>query len=204
VKRSLPIVVLLLAVVSMTACSSGALPTLGTPTARPAVRGMATVPPTVTVVSPLALPPDVAVVGAETPTVSGSGQVTATDTGAAAGKCTDSAQMTKDVTIPDNTAVRSGQAFTKTWRLRNTGTCTWTQDYSVVFAKGEKMSGAESVALPSAVAPGESVDVSVEMQAPATLGTMKTNWQMRNADGKGFNIENSRDGTFWVQITVKK
>jgi len=29
----------------------------------------------------------------------------------------------------------------KTWTLRNAGTCTWTPDYSLVYIKGEQMSG---------------------------------------------------------------
>jgi len=39
--------------------------------------------------------------------------------------CTDSAKFVLDVTIPDNSVISSNTAFTKTWRLKNTGTCTW-------------------------------------------------------------------------------
>jgi hypothetical protein len=40
--------------------------------------------------------------------------------------CTDIAAFVADVTIPDNTVMAPNQPFTKTWRLRNDGTCTWT------------------------------------------------------------------------------
>src|SRR5512140_2447803 len=35
----------------------------------------------------------------------------------------------KDVTIPDGTQLSVNEVFTKTWRLQNRGTCTWTPDY---------------------------------------------------------------------------
>src|SRR5688572_33446410 len=35
----------------------------------------------------------------------------------------------KDVTVPDGTQLSAGEVFTKTWRLQNRGTCTWTPDY---------------------------------------------------------------------------
>src|SRR5690349_12154805 len=38
----------------------------------------------------------------------------------------DSAAYVKDVTIPDGTIFSPGAQFTKTWRLQNIGTCTWT------------------------------------------------------------------------------
>jgi hypothetical protein len=47
----------------------------------------------------------------------------------------------KDVSIPDGTDLASGQKFTKTWRLENVGTCTWTTDYDLVFVNGAAMSG---------------------------------------------------------------
>ena len=42
----------------------------------------------------------------------------------------------KDVTIPDGTQVLPGETFTKMWRLKNSGTCTWTPDYALVWVSG--------------------------------------------------------------------
>ena len=45
----------------------------------------------------------------------------------------DNAQFITDVTYPDNTVVTPSTNFTKTWRLKNTGTCSWTPSYAVVY-----------------------------------------------------------------------
>src|SRR5437763_9380963 len=37
--------------------------------------------------------------------------------------CTADSQFVADVTIPDNTPEERGKSFTKTWRIRNNGTC---------------------------------------------------------------------------------
>jgi hypothetical protein len=126
----------------------------------------------------------------------------ATAASAQQANCTDKAMMTQDVTIPDNTKVQAGQAFVKTWRLKNTGTCTWNNAYAMVFAKGNQMGGPDSVPFPGSVAPGRTVDISVNLTAPGTAGVVKGNWTLRNAAGKTFGITNSSDKTFWLQIVV--
>src|SRR5258706_14580921 len=39
--------------------------------------------------------------------------------------CKGSALLLQDVTIPDNTQMKAGGQFTKTWKFQNTGTCPW-------------------------------------------------------------------------------
>ena len=53
-----------------------------------------------------------------------------------------------DVTIPDYTEVAPGTSFTKTWRLVNTGPCTWSNDYSAVWFSGETFGALQQVAFP--------------------------------------------------------
>src|SRR5687768_18511207 len=84
----------------------------------------------------------------------------------AAQACTDRAQFVTDVTVPDGTRYDPGATFRKTWRLRNIGTCPWTTAYTMVFDSGTQMSSTSSVALPTTVPPGQTVDVSVDMTAP--------------------------------------
>src|SRR5678816_1168467 len=84
----------------------------------------------------------------------------------AASQC-DSAQFVSDLTVPDGTAFGPGAAFTKTWRLSNNGTCTWTTSYSLMWVGGDPLGAAPSVQLPVNVPPGESVDLSVNLTAPA-------------------------------------
>ncbi len=64
-----------------------------------------------------------------------------------------------DVTIPDDTVLQPGQPFTKIWRLRNIGTCTWTQAYRVELFSGDAMGAASSVPLAHEVLSGQGIDI---------------------------------------------
>jgi hypothetical protein len=108
----------------------------------------------------------------------------------------DQAAFVQDVSIPDNTEFLPGTSFTKTWRLQNTGTCTWTTGYALVFEGGDSFSGPAWQQLPGDVAPGATVDVSINMKAPASPGKYFSNWRMRNAGGVIFGEH------FYAQIVV--
>lgn len=107
-----------------------------------------------------------------------------------------------DVSIPDDTQMLPGQTFTKIWRLKNSGTCTWTTSYSIALFSGEAMGAPASVPMPKNVAPGETVDISVELVAPQTAGTYQGNWKLRNASNTWFGIGPNGNLPFWVRIIV--
>jgi hypothetical protein len=107
-----------------------------------------------------------------------------------------------DVTIPDDTEMFPSQEFTKTWRLQNAGTCAWTSDYSLVWFSGEQFDAPTSVRLDGTVNPGETVDISVDMQAPDTAGDYISYWKLKNASGVLFGIGPSGGSAFWVKINV--
>ncbi len=91
--------------------------------------------------------------------------------------CTLGATFQADVTIPDNTKVESGQPFTKTWRVRNTGTCTWGPGYSLAIVDGEQMGGSNVLDIPTTDT-GKEAEISVILIAPTEEGTYRGNWQM--------------------------
>ena len=108
----------------------------------------------------------------------------------------DQAAYVADVTVPDGTTFQPGQTFTKTWRIANTGTSTWTTAYKLAWVDGNQMGGPASVAVPSDVEPGQNVDVSVNLTAPATAGKYTGYWKMMNASGALF------DSLVYVEINV--
>jgi hypothetical protein len=118
------------------------------------------------------------------------------------GACSDQVGFIADVSVPDGTQFSPGTAFTKTWRLKNIGTCTWSPDYKVDFVTGDAMGAVYPVPISKTVAPGQLVDVSVNMKAPATNGTYKGGWALKNASGKLFALGANSDVPFWVQIRV--
>ena len=112
------------------------------------------------------------------------------------------AQFVTDVTVPDGTTFAPGAPFTKTWRLKNVGTCTWTTSYAMVFDTGDKMTGPDLVNMPNAVAPGQTVDVSVGLTAPTSAASYRGYWKFQNAGGARFGIGTAGTQSWWVDIRV--
>jgi hypothetical protein len=114
----------------------------------------------------------------------------------------DKAQFVADVTVPDGTNFPQGESFTKTWRLNNVGTSTWTTAYSVVFYSGEQMDGASPTPLPGNVPPGQTVDISVDMVAPDENGNYIGYWILSNSNQQTFGVGPNGDQPFYVEINV--
>jgi hypothetical protein len=111
------------------------------------------------------------------------------------------AQFVQDVTIPDGTTLSPNAVFTKTWRLKNVGACTWTPSYDMVFAGGERMGAPEVLDLPGNVAPGAVIDISINMTAPAAEGTYRSSWKLRDGAGAVYGVGRS-NATFFAEIRV--
>jgi hypothetical protein len=115
----------------------------------------------------------------------------------------DAAQFITDVSVPDGTQFAAGATFVKTWRLKNIGSCTWNSSYALVFDSGSSMGGAASIPLTATVAPGGSIDLSVNLQAPNTDGTYRGFWGVTNASGARIPVTGGASGrSFYVEIRV--
>jgi uncharacterized protein YkwD len=115
--------------------------------------------------------------------------------------CLDEAAYISDVTIPDDTLFEAGEAMSKVWQVKNTGTCTWDAGYSLVYAKGDVMDGPLSNPIP-VVAPGEIVEVSVDLVAPSRGGQQTGYWEFQNSHGTRFGVGSGGHDYIWVQIKV--
>ncbi|QYK51424.1 MAG: hypothetical protein KF701_02755 [Anaerolineales bacterium] len=134
----------------------------------------------------------------ETPSVTNTAFPTTSSGGSGGGGVNptcDSMAFVTDVTIPDGTDLAPGATFTKTWRIRNSGTCSWSTSYSVVFSSGAAMGGPATQPLTATIAPNSTLDISVNLTAPSTPGTHTGYWMLRNASGQTF-------GSFYVIIDV--
>ncbi len=109
--------------------------------------------------------------------------------------CTLGAAYGGDVTIPDDTLLAAGEHFVKTWRLRNDGSCAWEPGIQLRRISGEAMSVAEEV-LVTLTEPEATTEVSVEMIAPSTPGTYRSDWRLHTAEGLAFG------SVLYVQIVV--
>jgi len=100
-------------------------------------------------------------------------------------ECVYDASFDTDVTIPDDTELEAGTTFVKTWRIRNSGTCAWETGTAWAFESGEKMGGPDSVSV-SVIQPGDTVDISAHLTAPATPDTYTGYWKARRPSGEFF------------------
>ena len=115
----------------------------------------------------------------------------------------DAAQFITDVSIPDGTTFDGNATFTKTWRLKNIGACTWSSSYSLVYDSGDAMGGPTTQSLTDTVLPGGSVDISIGLQAPASAGTYRGYWGITNSAGQRMPVSGGSNGkSFYVEIKV--
>lgn len=89
---------------------------------------------------------------------------------------------------PDKTIMTPGQYFWKTWTLQNTGNCTWTTAYQLVFWSGDRLGSSLSYPLPDDIAPGESKDITIYLQAPETMGTFTGSWRIKTPWASDFGV----------------
>jgi hypothetical protein len=116
--------------------------------------------------------------------------------------CINAALFVKDVSFPDNSSVNSKQQFTKIWQFKNSGTCTWTPDYALVFVWGDQMGGMTPKPLGVTVEPGQTVDVAINLVAPKEGGWYQGNWIFQDPSGKHFGTGYKARDFFWVSVEV--
>lgn len=136
-----------------------------TATAAPKVTPTATTPPVVPVT--------------QTPTPPPPPPVTA------APPCTNDSKFVEDITVPDGTHFAPGTSFDKTWRIQNTGTCTWDTSYQFRLINDVALAG-QNMNLPQTVAPNATLDITVKFVSPMTAGKYRSQWRIHAPDGTPF------------------
>jgi uncharacterized protein YkwD len=119
-------------------------------------------------------------------------------TASVSANCTNAAILLHDVTIPDNTQVKAGETFTKTWEFQNTGTCPW-MDYTIQFSSGELMNAPLSAPIMDTT-PNGKVQVSLELSAPSTDGIYTAAFTLNNPVGNVIPVGDEK--SFWVKVVV--
>jgi hypothetical protein len=101
----------------------------------------------------------------------------------------DNSAFINDTSVPDGTVMAAGQEFIKTWKVKNTGTCSWTTGYRIVFGysnpPNEKMGGLPTP-LTVEIAPNADAEISIKLKAPLKSGTYSGYWKLANNNGYPF------------------
>ena len=121
-----------------------------------------------------------------TPVGSTSAAVPTTSSSTAVG-CADSIFFA-DMTIPDGTVETAGTIFQKVWRMKNTGTCAWSNGFKFAFAYGTKLgTGPLTITLTTDSVPaGGSKDFGISLTAPSVPNTYTGCWKMQTNQGYWF------------------
>ncbi|KAA3647023.1 MAG: hypothetical protein DWQ07_05865 [Chloroflexi bacterium] len=99
--------------------------------------------------------------------------------------------VTIDVPLDVGVPLMPGTHFTKAWKLENTGTCAWTEEFDLVFSDGDRLGSPDEVSLPKEVSPGQTVTLAVPLTAPDESGNYSGEWLLRNTQGESFGIGES-------------
>jgi len=92
----------------------------------------------------------------------------------------------EDVTIPDNTQMKPGELFTKTWLVQNTGGCAWRAGFTFQHVGGDLMRGS-TVTLTEAIQTGSKRELSVQLVVPSGQnGLIQSAWRMADENGSFF------------------
>jgi len=99
--------------------------------------------------------------------------------------CTNDSKFVTDISVPDGTHFAPGTAFDKTWRIQNTGTCTWDKTYQYRLINDVALAG-QNFKLPQTVAPNATIDITVKFVSPMTAGKYRSQWRIFAPDGSPF------------------
>lgn len=111
------------------------------------------------------------------------------------------AEFVADISIPDGKIMLPGTLFTKTWQIRNVGSCPWDTSHKLYLDRGDALTDITSIPLTKTVYPGDTVNLSVDMTAPATDGVYTGYWRIATPYGGSFGVS-AFDNALIVKITV--
>lgn len=110
--------------------------------------------------------------------------------------CADGLSFLNDLTIPDGTEVVAGTVIEKQWEVKNTGSCNWTEKYSLRLVAGLSLGVNPEQKIYPALSGSKAV-IRIDFMAPTTPGNYRSAWQAYNPKNQPFG------DIFYIDIVVK-
>ena len=123
-----------------------------------------------------------------TPLPAASATITLTPTkGPSPTPCTDLFDVVSESGLVMGTKLDVGKPFTKSWTLKNVGSCKW-EKYKFVFESGSLL-GAISPQPVSITEPGGTATLNLNLLSPSIAGNFIGKWRVQNSKGDLFGAE---------------
>lgn len=111
--------------------------------------------------------------------------------------CDNDMVFLQDLTVPDGSVFKPGVGISKSWSIRNEGSCTWTEGYTLVLEDGPALGAFDKQPLPAAE-PGEAVEMHVDFFAPPQPGNYRSAWRAHDLGGEPFGV------LIYIEIVVEE
>ena len=119
--------------------------------------------------------------------------------------CINKAELIRSLTLNDYASLTPNSLYAKVWEVMNTGTCTWTSDYRVVFDSGDPFFDSSDIFIPTEVKPGETVEIRYNFYAPSDVKVYEGYWILQDAQKNKFGLgENFDDKLHFIFMIEKK
>ncbi len=103
--------------------------------------------------------------------------------------------------IANGTKVYIDRTFTQTFRLKNTGACTWNGNFELRFIGGDLMGAGASIILTTSNVPTWGyVNIDILMKAPSAPGHYANYWMIKSDSGEIFGVGPAGSQSFSTEI----
>jgi hypothetical protein len=101
--------------------------------------------------------------------------------------CTDLFEIISESGLVQGTKMDVARPFTKSWTLKNVGSCKW-EKYKFVFVSGSLLGSTTPLPVPI-TEPGGTADLNLNLLSPSIAGNFIGKWRVQNAKGDLFGPE---------------
>ena len=104
---------------------------------------------------------------------------------------------------PDNSVLKPGEKFVKTFKIKNAGSIPWPTSYSLVLdadPQNETLGSPSQINLPQETPPGGIVSLSIPLTASTVPGTYTVYWALKNEHHETIQVDGVSQ--IWAKIIV--
>lgn len=103
--------------------------------------------------------------------------------------CVNKGLLIRDVTYEDVNRIDPGRTVTKSWRVKNIGTCTWTSAYGLAWTNSAGLVDTERIIpLDLTITPNETQNIEANLVVPEQSGRYRWTWFLVDENREPFSV----------------